>query len=70
MDATTSYELCLGRSLYGWKDNLIELSMALVSYQNNVWVDGNRQKKWTSRICQGVASPGFGPLARVSSWSP
>jgi hypothetical protein len=69
-DATTSYEIRLGRSLYGWKDNLIELPMASVSCQNNIWVDRNRRKKWTSRIYQGVASPSFGPLARVSCWSP
>jgi hypothetical protein len=30
----------------------------------------NHRKKWTSRICQGATSPSFGPLARVSCWSP
>jgi hypothetical protein len=38
--------------------------------QNSFWVNGNRQNKWTSRIFQGAASPSFGPLARVSCWSP
>src|SRR6266498_2245560 len=27
-------------------------------------------KQWTSRICQGVAPPSFGPLGLVSCWSP
>jgi hypothetical protein len=33
-------------------------------------VNGNHQNKWTSRICQGAASPSFGLLDRVSCWSP
>jgi hypothetical protein len=35
-DATSSYGLRLGRSLYGWKDNLIELPMAPVSCENSI----------------------------------
>jgi hypothetical protein len=44
--------------------------MALVPPQNSFWVNGNHQNDWTSRICQCAASPSFGPLARVSCWSP
>jgi hypothetical protein len=44
--------------------------MVLVPPQNFFWVDRNRQNKWTSRICHGAASPSFGPLPRVSCWSP
>jgi hypothetical protein len=32
----TSYRLHLGRSLYGWKDNLMALPMAPVACQNNI----------------------------------
>jgi hypothetical protein len=69
-DATTSYGVRLGRSLYGWKGNFIEIPMALVSYPNSIWVDGNHWNKWTSKICEGAASPPFGSLARVSCRSP
>jgi hypothetical protein len=69
-DATTSYGVHLRRSLYGWKENFVKIPMALVSYPNSIWVDGNHWNKWTSRICQGAASPPFGPLARVSWRSP
>jgi hypothetical protein len=69
-DAATSYGLRLGRSLYCWKDNLIVFPMAPVSCQSNIWVDRNCWKKWTSRTCQGVASPPFGPLARASCRGP
>jgi hypothetical protein len=68
--ATTSYGLGLGRSLYGWKGNFIELSMEQVLCQNHIWGDGNRPNKWTSWICQGAAPPTFGPSARVSCRSP
>jgi hypothetical protein len=69
-DATNSYGVRLGRSLYGWNGIFIEIPMALVSYPNSIWVDGNHWNKWTSRICQGAPSPPFGPLARVSCRSP
>src|SRR5436189_1129018 len=44
--------------------------MPPVSPQNSIGVNGKRQNKSASRICQGAASPSFGPLGRVSCWSP
>ena len=57
-----------GRSLYGWKDNFKKLPMELVLGLNSFGVDRNRQNNMTSRICQGVAPPSFGLLARVPCW--
>jgi hypothetical protein len=34
-DAQVSYGVGFGRSIYGWKQNFIELPMAPVSYQNS-----------------------------------
>jgi hypothetical protein len=69
-DSTTSYGLCLGSSLYGWKGNFIELTIERVSCQNHMWGYENLRNKWTSRIYQCVVSPSFGPSARVSCRSP
>src|SRR5438552_10799954 len=44
--------------------------MPPVSPQNSIGVNGKRRNKSASRICQGAASPSFGPLGRVSCWSP
>jgi hypothetical protein len=44
--------------------------MTPVPPQNFFWVDGNRQNKWASRICQGAVSPSVVPLARVPCWNP
>ena len=60
MDATVTYGLRFGHTLYGWKDNSNTLLMALVSGPNSFGVDRNPQNKMTSRICLGVASPFFG----------
>jgi hypothetical protein len=67
---TSSYELRLGHSLYGWKENFIALPMEQVSCQNHIWGDRNRQNKWTSRIYQHAASPSFEPTTHVSCRSP
>jgi len=40
--------------------------MAPVPPFYQVRVNGKRQNKWTSRICQGAAPPSFGLLAHVS----
>src|SRR5438105_15755198 len=44
--------------------------MPPVSPQNSIGVNGKCRNKSASRICQGAASPSFGPLGRVSCWSP
>jgi hypothetical protein len=56
-DAQVAYGLGFVRSIYGWKQNFIELPMALVSCQNSSWVNRNRRNKLTSKICQGAVSP-------------
>jgi hypothetical protein len=66
-NAQVAYGVRFARSLYGWKENFVELPMERVPHQNYIWVDRNRQNKWTFRICQGVAPLSFGPLTRVSS---
>jgi hypothetical protein len=48
----------------GWKQNFMMFPMALVWGTNSSWVNGNHQKKWTSRICQGAAPIPFGLLAQ------
>jgi hypothetical protein len=67
-EAQVAYGLGFGRSIYGWKQNFIELPMALVSYQNSFRVNGNRRNKLTSRICQSAVSTvwlGFRPKLRA-----
>ena len=54
------------RSIYGWKANLIRKPIQVVSRQNFFRINGNRQNKSASRICQGAATPPFGPLDHVS----
>src|SRR5579859_7174170 len=44
--------------------------MTPVSPQNSFGVNRKRRNNITSRICQGAAPPSFGPLGRVSCWSP
>jgi hypothetical protein len=58
MDAQVAYGVGFGRSIYGWKHNLIELPMALVS------CNGNLRNKMTSTICQGAVPIPFGLLAQ------
>jgi hypothetical protein len=73
-DAQVSYKVGFGRSIYGWKQNFIELPMAPVSCQNSSRVNGNRRNKLTSRICQSAASTvwlGLRPkLGAPHPWSP
>jgi hypothetical protein len=69
-DAHFAYIVGFGCSLYGWKDNLKKLPMALVSGPNSSGVDGNRLHNLTSRICSGAATPSFGLLGRVSCQGP
>ena len=69
-NATVTYGVRFGRSLYGWKDNFKELLMAQVSGPNLLGVDRNHRNKVTSRICHSAATPSFGLLARVSCWGP
>ncbi len=70
IDAQDAYRLRFQRFLIPWKDNFITFPMPPVSPQNSIGVNGKRQNKSASRICQGAASPSFGPLGRVSCWSP
>jgi hypothetical protein len=68
MHAQVAYGVGFGRSIYGWKQNFIELPMAPVSCQNSFRVNGNRRNKLTSRICQSAASTvwlGFRPKLRA-----
>ena len=58
------------RSTYGWKANLIRKPIQVVSRQNLFGINGNRRNKSASRICQGAATPSFGPLDHVSSLGP
>ena len=55
------------RSIYGWKANLIRKLIQVVSCQNTYGINGNHRNKSASRICQGAATPSFGPLDHVSS---
>jgi hypothetical protein len=73
-DAQVAYGVGFGRSIYGWKQNFIELPMALASCQNSSRVNGNRRNKFKSRICQSAASTVWlGPrpmLGAPHPWSP
>ena len=70
IDVQDAYRLRFQRFLIPWKDNFITFPMPPISPQNSIGVNGKRQNKSASRICQGAASPSFGPLGRVSCWSP
>src|SRR5438876_8145482 len=70
IDVQDAYRLRFQHFLIPWKDNFITFPMPPVSPQNSIGVNGKRQNKSASRICQGAASPSFGPLGRVSCWSP
>ena len=70
IDVQDAYRLRFQRFLIPWKDNFITFPMPPVSPQNSIGVNGKRRNKSASRICQGAASPSFGPLGRVSCWSP
>ena len=67
---TGASELRFLRSTYGWKANLIRKLMQVVSCQKPFGINGNRRNKSASRICQGAATPSFGPLDRVSCLGP
>jgi hypothetical protein len=73
-DAQVTYRVGFGRSIYGWKQNFIDLPMALVSCQNSSPVNRNRRNKLMSRICQSAASTvwlGLRPkLGAPHPWSP
>src|SRR6266540_2715087 len=62
IDAQDAYRLRFQLFLIPWKDNFITFPMPPVSPQNSIGVNGKRQNKSASRICQGAASPSFGPL--------
>ena len=61
-DVQVAYELRFWWSTYGWKDNFIRKPMEVFSHQNSIRINGNHWNKLTSRICQGAASPCFGPF--------
>ena len=61
-----AYGLPFRRSTYGWKANLIRKPIQVVSRQKLFGISGNHQNKSASRICQGAATPSFGPSDRVS----
>ena len=44
--------------------------MQVVSHQKPFVINGNRRNKSASKICQGAATPSFGPLDRVSCLGP
>ena len=44
--------------------------MQVVLRQKPFGINGNRRNKSASRICQGAATPSFGPLDRVSCLGP
>ena len=58
------------QSTYGWKANFIRKPIQVVSCQKPFRINGNRQNKSGSRICQGAATPSFGLLDRVSCLGP
>jgi hypothetical protein len=60
-DAHVAYGVRFGCSLYGWKDNFKKLPMEPVSGPNSSGVDGESVP---------VLHHYFGPMGRVSSWSP
>ena len=62
--------LCFQQSTYGWKANFIRKKIQVVSHQNTFKINRNRRNKSVSRICQGAATPYFGPLDRVSCLGP
>ena len=62
--------LCFRRSTYGWKDNLIRKTIQVVSHQKLFRINRNSSQKSASRICQGAATPSFGPLDHVSCLGP
>jgi hypothetical protein len=64
-DAQTTYRLRFRRSRYRWKDKKISFPTHLVSRQNIHGADGNRHNKMTSRICQKLTTPVFGPKGLV-----
>jgi hypothetical protein len=64
-DAQATYGLRFGRSTYRRKAKEISFPTQVVSCQNSLGVDANRQNKMTSRICQGAATPVFGPRGLV-----
>src|SRR5437763_2681537 len=70
IDAQDAYRLRFQRFLIPWKDNFITFPMPLVSPQNSIGVNGKHRNNSASIIYQGAASPSFGPLGRVSCWSP
>ena len=63
-------ELRFQRSTYGWNANLIRKPIQVVSHQKPFKINGNRQNNSASRICQGAATPSFGPLDHVSCLGP
>ena len=54
--------LCFRRFTHGWKANLIRKPIQVVSHQKPFGINRNRRNKSASRICQGAATPSFGPL--------
>jgi hypothetical protein len=63
------------------KAYLIRKPTQVVPHQNLFGINGNRQNKSASRICQGAVSPSFGPFgpcnvsalprdANRGSWTP
>ena len=69
-NATATYGVRFGRSLYEWKDNFKDLPMAPVSGPNSLGVNRNRRNNGTFRICHSAATPSFGLLAQVSYCGP
>jgi hypothetical protein len=67
-DAQDASELRFRWSTYGWKDNFIRKPIQVVSHQNLFRINRNHQNKSASRICQGAATPSFGPLGLITCW--
>ena len=64
-DAQTTYGLRFMRSTYRWKAKEIRFTTQLVSRHLDFGFDGKSRRKVTDRICQGAATPVFGPAGLV-----
>jgi hypothetical protein len=67
--AQITYQLCFGRSLYGWRDKRINFPMEPVSYPNSFWVHGKHRNNEVHRIYHGAVLPYLGPVGYVSCWA-
>jgi hypothetical protein len=67
IDVQIAYDLRFGPSTYAWKAKEITVPMALLSYRTKIRVIHNHQNNTRTVL---VLRHCFGPMGRVSSWSP